>query len=144
MAEGIEIETKIGLQQEGLAAGVLELGAPSIFTCPECHGALLQIRNGNLVRFRCHTGHAFSPQSLIAALTEATEDALWNVLRAFDESALLLEHLAQHAEETQHAEWAANLRQQKYETGERADLVRQATLSHHTVNAKKGKEGIEE
>ena len=34
MAEGIEIETKIGLQQEGLEAHVLELGSPSIFTCP--------------------------------------------------------------------------------------------------------------
>ncbi len=144
MAEGIEIETKIGLQQEGLAAGVLELGSPSIFTCPECHGALLQIRNGNLVRFRCHTGHAFSPQSLIAALTEATEDALWNVLRAFDESAMLLQHLAQHAEETQQTEWGAALRQQVYETRARTDLVRQATLSHHAVNAKKVEEDAEQ
>jgi two-component system chemotaxis response regulator CheB len=144
MAAGLEIETKIGLQQEGLEAGVLELGTPSIFTCPECHGTLLHIQNGKLVRFRCHTGHAFSPQSLIAALTDATEDTLWNVIRAFDESALLLQHLAQHAEETHQAEWAATLRQQEYKTRERAALVRQATLSQHSFKASEVEEDAEQ
>ena len=61
MSTELEIETKIGLQHEGLAAGVLQLGAPSIFTCPECHGVLLHLQHGRLQRFRCHTGHAFSP-----------------------------------------------------------------------------------
>jgi len=128
MSAGLAIETQIGLQQEGLEAGVLQLGTPSVFTCPDCHGTLLRIRNGTLVRFRCHTGHAFSPQSFSAALTDATEDALWNVLRAFDEHIVLLGHLAQHAEETQQAEWAALLRHQEDETRTRAALVRQATL----------------
>src|SRR5262249_53688561 len=133
MAAGLEIETKMGLQEEGLEAGALQLGPPSLFTCPDCHGVLLQIQNGKLLRFRCHTGHAFSPLSLVAALTETTEDALWNVLRALEENTLLLEHLAQRAEEMQQVEQAALLRQQERRAREQTDLVRQATLRHETV-----------
>src|SRR5215212_1346152 len=39
---------------------ILELGEFSPFTCPECRGALIQIKEGKTFRFRCHTGHGFS------------------------------------------------------------------------------------
>jgi two-component system chemotaxis response regulator CheB len=57
-------------------ASVTELGDPSIFTGPECHGTLSKLR-GEPVRYRCHAGHAFTADSLLAALSEITEDAVW-------------------------------------------------------------------
>ena len=127
-ALALEIETKIGFHQQGLKAGVLQLGAPSVFTCPDCHGSLLQITNGRLLRFRCHTGHAFSPESLLAALTEATENTLWNALRALEESQVLLQHLAQHADQAGDPERAGALQQQERKRQKQAALVRQAML----------------
>src|ERR1043166_4920194 len=62
----VEIEVNIAKEQKALEAGVLQLGEPSNYACPECHGVLLELKEGSLWRFRCHTGHASSIQSLLA------------------------------------------------------------------------------
>jgi two-component system, chemotaxis family, protein-glutamate methylesterase/glutaminase len=94
------IEVGIAGEDEGLSKGVLELGHPSIYACPECHGVLLQITEGKIIRFRCHTGHAYSSGTLLATLTGAIEETLWNSVRAYDESRLLLSHLSSHLRES--------------------------------------------
>src|SRR5581483_1706827 len=35
-------------------------GERSVFSCPECGGALWQVDEAELVRFRCHVGHAYN------------------------------------------------------------------------------------
>jgi|1185.fasta_scaffold54806_2 two-component system chemotaxis response regulator CheB len=81
--------------------GGAEVGQPSGFTCPECGGALFENPGSqNPDHFRCRTGHAYSPQSLIAKQTEALEATLWASMRALEESAALarrLEHRARRA-----------------------------------------------
>lgn len=69
-------------------------GVPSGFTCPECHGALWQIEEGDLLRFRCRVGHAFSGASLLAAEAEALDAALWIAFRALEETAALRRKLS--------------------------------------------------
>lgn len=70
---------------------------PSQFTCPECHGALFERRDGTLARYRCRTGHAFSQDTLAAAQSKGVEDALWIALRALEENAALLRKMAERA-----------------------------------------------
>jgi two-component system, chemotaxis family, protein-glutamate methylesterase/glutaminase len=83
---------------KGLGGDVVtELGEPSLFTCPECHGALIKIRGEQPSRFRCHTGHAFTAESLLAELKESTEAAIWNAMRSLQESSILLKHFAEHS-----------------------------------------------
>lgn len=41
-----------------------QLGTPSVLTCPECNGALWEIGQTGPLRYRCHTGHAFSSKVL--------------------------------------------------------------------------------
>src|SRR5436190_14927968 len=71
----VEIEVNIAKAQGAIDAGVLTLGQPSNYACPECHGVLLQVKDDKLFRFRCHTGHAYSIESLMADITEKMEDA---------------------------------------------------------------------
>lgn len=42
----VEIEVNIAKEQKALEAGVLQLGEPSNYACPECHGVLLQLQEG--------------------------------------------------------------------------------------------------
>jgi len=71
------------------------LGKLSMFTCPACHGALWELQEGDHLRYRCHTGHAFSKESLLEEQTVAIEDALYQALRAVEEKAASLRRLSE-------------------------------------------------
>lgn len=73
------------------------LGRPSAFACPDCHGVLWELEEGELLRFRCRVGHAYTANSLQAAFSEATEDALWAAKRVLEEKAALLRRLAERS-----------------------------------------------
>ena len=76
------------------------VGQPTGFTCPECGGALFESPGRGPDHFRCRTGHAYSPQSLLSKQTETLEGTLWASMRALEESAALarrLEHRARRA-----------------------------------------------
>lgn len=130
VSKQMDCEVRIALQDTGLEIGVLELGEPSIFTCPDCHGTLLQLKDGPLTRFRCHVGHAFSLNTLLAGVTKSVEDTLWNALRVVEESELLLRHMAQHFRNAGYPEAGEALLQKEQEAKKRADLIRQAVMRH--------------
>lgn len=66
-----------------------EEGVPSDLTCPACGGSLRESRVETVVHFRCRTGHAYSPESLLAKQTDTIEEALWAAMRALKENAAL-------------------------------------------------------
>ena len=70
------------------------IGRPTTFVCPDCKGGLWEVRDSMPVRFRCHTGHAFTLRTLQFAQSEQTDAALWGALRALQEKELLLRRLA--------------------------------------------------
>jgi two-component system chemotaxis response regulator CheB len=72
-------------------------GAPSTFSCPDCGGVLWEIHDGDIIRFRCRTGHAYSADSLLSHQTDAMDEALWVALRALEESAQLARRLEARA-----------------------------------------------
>lgn len=128
------IEIRIAAAENALHAGVMQLGSPTPYTCPDCHGVLLALHDGEQVRFRCHTGHAFSADSLLAALTATTEDHLWNALRSLDENVLLLNHLGDHLAEAQQTNLAAMYYQHAQAANAQSQLVRQALSQHQLLS----------
>jgi two-component system chemotaxis response regulator CheB len=64
-------------------------GALSVFTCPECGGALWQVDEELALRFRCHVGHAYYGEALLAEQGESLEAALWTAVRIFREKTVL-------------------------------------------------------
>ena len=76
------------------------LGPASAYTCPECGGALWEVRRGNVNGFRCHVGHAYGESSMIAHQADAIEKALWTALRTLEEAVALRRRMADHATET--------------------------------------------
>ncbi|HSH40190.1 MAG TPA: hypothetical protein VK993_15560, partial [Chthoniobacterales bacterium] len=53
--------------------------------CPECGGTLYEQKDGEIVHFRYHVGHSFSPETLSEAHKEALERALWTAVRSLNE-----------------------------------------------------------
>ena len=115
---------------------VTTLGEPSIFTCPECHGTLLKLRGEHPLRFRCHTGHAFSADSLLADLSEATEEAIWNTIRSIQESSMLMTHLAEHWRSID-AEMSEELLRRAQKAQARVEQVRKIASDHEAVSEEK-------
>jgi two-component system chemotaxis response regulator CheB len=66
------------------------IATPSTFVCPDCSGGLWQVNQSDPIRFRCHTGHAYTLKTLHHALKEKADQALWSAVRALQEQALLL------------------------------------------------------
>jgi two-component system chemotaxis response regulator CheB len=128
MSKDLEIETKIALEGDAADLDVRQLGEISEFTCPDCHGSLIQLTNGNLQRFRCHTGHSFGSASLLAELTDSVEESVWTAIRAVEERIRLLKHLAQHASDLEQTEAISTLERELQENERRADLLRQAAM----------------
>ena len=69
-------------------------GTPSVFACPECHGVLWEIKENEMVRFRCRVGHSYGPNSLATELSESSEAALWAAMRALEEKAAMQRRMA--------------------------------------------------
>ena len=103
-------------------------GSPSVYACPECHGVLWELRDGEMLRFRCRVGHAYSADALLADQEEALEEALWAALRALEESASLAQRLTERARERGHLLAAARFAEQQSGARQRAVLIRAVLL----------------
>lgn len=130
MSKELKIEHRIALADNALESGVMELGPPSPYTCPECHGTLMQYTTGGLVRFRCHTGHAFSATGLAANVKDSVEESLWNALRAIEESVMLLRQLADQSRATGHHQDAQRFLEQCLAAEQQSQIVRQAVMHY--------------
>jgi two-component system chemotaxis response regulator CheB len=69
-------------------------GPPTPLTCPDCGGALWELREGEVVRYRCHVGHSFSDEAMLAAQSIRLESSLWAAIRTLKEKAELARRLS--------------------------------------------------
>jgi len=137
----LDLEVKIAMHANALEAGVMTLGPPTPYTCPECHGVLARIEQEGVPRFRCHTGHAFSLDSLLASITEKAEEALWSALRAVEETTLLLDEVARGGQNGAAPVDGAGVGpadprflEKAREARDRATLIREAVLRHQVLS----------
>lgn len=135
--ERMETEVRIALEEKAAESGILKWGEPSLFACPECHGVLLQLAEGSHLRFRCHTGHGYSVESLLAEMAEKTGESLWGSIRAIEEHVMLMRHLAEHLGGHEDGAEAEALLQRAREMEQSADLVREAAMKHAGRNGSK-------
>jgi two-component system chemotaxis response regulator CheB len=66
--------------------------SPSAFTCPDCHGTLLQIDQAE-EHYRCRIGHGWSAEALLASHDLELQRALGTALRSLNEKVALAERL---------------------------------------------------
>jgi two-component system chemotaxis response regulator CheB len=94
----LEVRLEAAIAAQELADMQIDdtLGRPSRFTCPECHGALWEIEDGPLLRYRCHAGHAYTDEAMLASQTEEIDRLLGTLLRSHQERAALARRMAEN------------------------------------------------
>lgn len=98
------------------------------FGCPDCGGTLWELREGNLVRFRCRVGHAWTSEALLASQAETLDAALWTALRALEESASLSRQLAERARSRGNDRLAERMGDNAVVAERRAETIRAVLL----------------
>jgi two-component system, chemotaxis family, protein-glutamate methylesterase/glutaminase len=133
--ETLEVEVKIAKEENPLDAGLRQIAEPSVFACPECHGVLLQLKEGGPIRFRCHTGHAYSSESLVSGINEAIEEALWNAIRALEEGDMLMRAMSTHME-SHSTRQAEELNTRAGEAKRQSEVIRQLAMDRQPLVTK--------
>ncbi|MGI4735601.1 MAG: chemotaxis protein CheB [Janthinobacterium lividum] len=130
----LKIELTIAKQGGGFELGIIDKGKLTPFTGPDCHGALTQLIEGKLIRYRCHTGHAYTVSALLSEVTESVESMLYQSMRGLEETKMLLQNLGNHFAD-EHQEAVAKLFFKKAdETGRQARLVHDSILKHESLS----------
>jgi two-component system chemotaxis response regulator CheB len=109
-------------------------GVVSGFTCPNCNGALWELTESDVLRFRCRVGHAFAIESLLAEQQDGVEGAFWIALRALEERAALLRRLIDRAEKGPNKRGIARYTAEEQIVAKRAKTLRDVILNGILTN----------
>ena len=119
----MEAEIGIAAQESAFELKILEMGQLTPLTCPECNGALVSIQEGKIIRYRCHTGHAFTASTLLAETTKVVEESFWKAIRSLEETVILLEQSGRQFAAGGNEEAAQLFFEKAQETRERARMT---------------------
>jgi two-component system, chemotaxis family, protein-glutamate methylesterase/glutaminase len=133
-ARRMAIETQIAAGVNLPEKTILALGELSQFTCPECRGSLVRIKEGGLLRFRCHTGHGFSADTLLEGLMETVGGLLWQTTRCFQEVSMFLEHMGYHLRESGEAATAEKFLAKAREFNQQASRFQKIAVGQESLS----------
>ena len=128
-------ETRVAELDMNEIANEERLGKPSPFGCPDCGGVLWEIEQNGFLRFRCRVGHALTAQYLGAEQRHAVETALWEALRALEESASLYRRMAARATRSDHNLPAQLYQERASNTEANSRVLRDFLLRVNTVES---------
>jgi len=120
-----------------------QVGTPSAYSCPECGGVLWEIHDGELLRFRCRVGHAFSVESMMAEQTDTIEEAMWIALKTLEESVSISHRMASQARQRGHTSLVRRLEERGKLAQQRVELLMNA-LQKSDTNPPEVQDGISE
>ncbi|WP_175942562.1 chemotaxis protein CheB [Caballeronia sp. BCC1704] len=100
MSDRPDLDREAQIGESGLVEPQVldEIGQRSALTCPSCNGALWRLNDDWPLRYRCHTGHAFSMLSLEEATAQTADHAIWSALRAVHERIIFARERQQWAQ----------------------------------------------
>lgn len=126
----MDIEAELAMLNDDAMNEPDRPGRPSGFSCPDCNGVLYEIHDGDLVRYRCRVGHAWSPESLFGEQAQQLEGALWMALRGLEEKAALARTMGERATDRNNPLTARRFGEQAEEAARAASLIRSMLEAH--------------
>ena len=130
----LAIELTIAKQDDALELRLLAQGRPTPFICPECHAALTLLVEGQLIRYRCRAGHAYTFSALLAEVTESVKKLLYQGVQGLEETQTLLHNVGGHFSENNQSEVADLLFQQAKQAAKQAQVVHNAIRQYEALS----------
>lgn len=128
VSSALQLEVDIDAQRPGADLARRRLGVQSLYTCPDCHGPLWEIDDGDEPRFRCQIGHAFTSEALMVSQADAVDAALWTALETLEQRAQMTEQMASRARQSQRPNAARYFESQARDTREKIQTLRHLLL----------------
>jgi two-component system, chemotaxis family, protein-glutamate methylesterase/glutaminase len=122
--DDMELESKLAGLDPSTIDSSEHPGELSAFSCPDCSGPLYEIRDGDLLRFRCRVGHAYTADSMLDEKAEVLENALYTALNTLEESAAMCDRLAKRSRKYQREYVAARFEKRAREVRQQAAVIR--------------------
>jgi two-component system chemotaxis response regulator CheB len=120
----IGVEAQIAMRGGQSIDQTTHLGQPSIMTCADCGGMLTELKEGALLRYRCHVGHAYTAEALLAEQGEAIERALLSAMKTLEERAAMWTRMADRSERKDNRRSALLMQEKARIAKTEADLIR--------------------
>jgi two-component system chemotaxis response regulator CheB len=77
-----------------------KIGTRSNYSCPDCGGALWEIKDDVIPRYRCYTGHSYTANVLLEKQAEELEESVWISIRMLEERKNLLVRMAKRVSQS--------------------------------------------
>jgi two-component system chemotaxis response regulator CheB len=101
-------------------------GSRSVLTCPDCGGIMWELKDGEMSRYRCHIGHAYTEETITTGVDERLKRALATALRTLNERVALIGKLRDEAGDKGSFELANSWSMKANEFEREADVIRNA------------------
>ena len=102
------------------------IGRRSVLACPDCGGVMWEIDEDDLVKYRCHVGHAYGAELMSIALDENLRRALGSAQRAMEERVALAQKLYKQAVASGHQSLAETWSQKADEFEREMKIIRES------------------
>ena len=139
----VRLEAAIAAQEHSTMKDEDRLGELSVFTCPECHGPLWEVEDGDVLRYRCHTGHAFAPDAVMEAQAIEADEILWSLLRSHQQRAEFARRMAEREKTNDRSELAGEFGKRAKEYEADAALIERILESRRVQVTDDGAGGAE-
>jgi two-component system chemotaxis response regulator CheB len=134
--ESLRYEVEVAASGSTSMSEMDRIGRRSVFACPDCHGVMWEIDDGEFVRYRCHVGHAYSGDLMSVAVDDNLQRALAVALRALEERATLVEKLQKQASAGGHSQLADSWERKAKEFEAEAKVIRASIERADEIAAK--------
>jgi two-component system, chemotaxis family, protein-glutamate methylesterase/glutaminase len=124
--ERIQLEVDIARRGRSGMREMDGIGRRSTLTCPDCNGVMWEIDEGEIVRYRCHQGHAYTSDVMAVALDESLRHALGSAVRGLEERIALFQKLRHQAKDHASPLAARNWADKASELEREAQVIRES------------------
>jgi two-component system, chemotaxis family, protein-glutamate methylesterase/glutaminase len=107
--DGLRYEVEVARNGRSSMEKMDWLGQRAVLTCPDGGGVMWEIQDGELSRYRCHIGHAYTQETITVGVDEYLKRALVTALSALNERVALVSSMRDEAGERGRFELANSL-----------------------------------